>query len=178
MHKVSGLQDICCWNDGILLAAYRSYVTLTGHNPCTIDIIPPPNHLSSQLNWIHLLCSVHHASRYNRVKKNQLDAQLILSIFRHPLHVSGVSWPIIRRYNRMYTKIGTYYSFYCGPDSVVGIATGYRLDGPGIESQWRRDFPHLSRPALGPTQPPAQWVRGLSRGRSVTGAWRWPLTPF
>jgi len=41
-----------------------------------------------------------------RVKKNQLDAQLILSIFRHPVHVSGVSRPIIRRYNRMYTTLG------------------------------------------------------------------------
>jgi len=51
-----------------------------------------------------------------------------------------------------------------GRDSSVGIATGYGLDGPGIESQWGRDFPHLSRPALGPTQPPVQWVPGLSRG--------------
>ena len=41
-----------------------------------------------------------------------------------------------------------------GPSSVVGIATGYGLDGPGIESRWMRDFPHLSRPFLGPTQPP------------------------
>jgi hypothetical protein len=41
-----------------------------------------------------------------------------------------------------------------GPGSSVGIATGYGLDGPGIESRWERDFPHLSRPALGPTQPP------------------------
>jgi hypothetical protein len=46
-----------------------------------------------------------------RVKKNQLDAQIILSIFRQPLHVSGVSRSIIRRYNRMYTAVGTYYSF-------------------------------------------------------------------
>jgi len=57
------------------------------------------------------LCFVHRASRYNRVKKNQLDAQRILSIFRQPLHVSGVSRSIIRRYNRMYTTIGTWYSF-------------------------------------------------------------------
>ena len=36
-----------------------------------------------------------------------------------------------------------------GPGSVVGIAIDYGLDGLGIESRWRRDFPHLSRPALG-----------------------------
>ena len=56
--------------------------------------------------------------------------------------------------------------------SVVVIATGYGLVGPGIESRWRRDFPHLSRPALVSTQPPAQWTPGLFRGkeRSVRDA--------
>jgi hypothetical protein len=48
-----------------------------------------------------------------------------------------------------------------GPGSSVGIATGYGLDSSGIESRWVRDFPHLFRPALRPTQPP---VPGLSRG--------------
>ena len=34
-----------------------------------------------------------------------------------------------------------------GRNSSVGIATRYGLDGPGIESRWRRDFPH---PPWGP----------------------------
>jgi hypothetical protein len=51
-----------------------------------------------------------------------------------------------------------------GPGSVVGIATGYGMDGPRIEPRWGRDFPHLSRPALGPTQFPVLLVPGLSRG--------------
>jgi len=44
------------------------------------------------------------------------------------------------------------------------FATAYGLDGPGIEIGWERDFPHLSRPALRPTQPPVKWVPGLFRG--------------
>ena len=61
------------------------------------------------------------------------------------------------------TKFNTFTSIG-SRDSSVGIATRYGLDGPGIESWWGRDFPPPSRPALGPTQPPVQWVPGLSWG--------------
>ena len=40
----------------------------------------------------------------------------------------------------------------CGPGSSVGIATGYGMDGPGIESRWGTRFfsAPVSIPALGP----------------------------
>ena len=58
---------------------------------------------------------------------------------------------------------------YGGPGSSVGIATDYGLDGPGSNPGGDEIF-RPSRPALGPTQPPAQWVPGLSRGQSAAGA--------
>jgi len=68
-------------------------------------------------------------SRYNCVKKNQFDAQLILRIFRQPLYFSGVSRPIIRRYSRVYTRVGTYYSFsmtVCCPGCIDHSNKDYR----------------------------------------------------
>ena len=50
-----------------------------------------------------------------------------------------------------------------GPGSSVGIATDYGLDGSGSNPGGDEIF-RPSRPALGPTQPPVQWVLGLSRG--------------
>ena len=61
------------------------------------------------------------------------------------------------------------YVCVCGPGSSVGIMTGYWLDGPGIESRWGRDFPHLSRVALGPTQPSLHGYRVFPRGKERPG---------
>jgi hypothetical protein len=42
-----------------------------------------------------------------------------------------------------------------GRDTSIGIATCYRLDGPGIDSRVRDpNFPYTFRPALGHNQPP------------------------
>jgi len=43
-------------------------------------------------------------SPYNHVKKTQLDAQFILSIFCQPLHVLGISRSIIRWHNPMFSE--------------------------------------------------------------------------
>ena len=51
-----------------------------------------------------------------------------------------------------------------GRESVVGIATRYGLDHPGIGSLRRRNLPCPSRPTPRPIQLPALWVPGLSRG--------------
>ena len=59
-----------------------------------------------------------------------------------------------------------------GQFSSVGIATCCGMDGPGIKSRWRRDFPHPSRPVPGPTQPPIQWVPGLFPRGKAAGALR------
>jgi hypothetical protein len=75
--------------------------------------------------------------------------------------------PLLQQTVLEFAEVYIVLNYYCsvfagGPGSVVGIETGYGLDGPGIESQWGRDFRHLSRPALGPTQPPVQWALCLS----------------
>jgi hypothetical protein len=62
-------------------------------------------------------------------------------------------------------------NFEGGWDRLVSVMTCYGRDSPGIEYQWGRDFPQLSRLALGPTQPPIQRVlNGILDGK-VSGAW-------
>jgi hypothetical protein len=52
---------------------------------------------------------------------------------------------------------------------LVGKTTRYGLDGPGIEFRCGRVLPYTSRPFLGRTQPPMQWVEDLSQGWSGRG---------
>jgi hypothetical protein len=67
-------------------------------------------------------------------------------------------------------KLNLYTSYWhiYEPCSSVGIATDYGLDAPGIESRLGEIF-RPSKPVLWPTQPPVQWVPGLSWGKVRPG---------
>ena len=65
-----------------------------------------------------------------------------------------------------------------GLGSVVGTATAYGLDGPGIESRWGKYFPHLSR--MAPGAHPASCTMGTGSFLGVKSGWAVTLThlPF
>jgi hypothetical protein len=65
-------------------------------------------------------------------------------------------------------------------DSSLGIVMGYRLDGQGLIPSRGQIFlfSMVSKLALGPTQPPIQWVPwGDFAGGKVASAWSWPPLP-
>jgi len=114
--------------------------------------------------------------------------------------LSPLSWIIIyikprrvSKYNKVYTAVSrtvhkyglqpdNFKGFIChlwsrGPGQLTRHRDPLRLKGLGIESKWRRYFPHSTRLNLRPIQPPVQWVPGLFPGSSAAGALRWPPIP-
>jgi hypothetical protein len=92
-------------------------------------------------------CSVRHTDqRYCAVpvlSRRLLDShRILLKLIGNPLFIS------INEYREIFGL-----TLYSGPGSSDGIVTGHVLGGQGIESRLGRDFLHLSRQVLGPTQP-------------------------
>jgi hypothetical protein len=83
-----------------------------------------------------------------------------------------VEWLTLLLYIRRRVSSGSIVSDYGLDDRAIGVRS----------PAGAKVFPlvSVSRPALGPTQPPVQWVPGvLSPGcNSAAGAWHWPLTPI
>jgi hypothetical protein len=71
--------------------------------------------------------------------------------------------------SRVFSLYECYFHAPGSRDSAVGIATGYRLDGRcSIPGRDKIFLFTASRPALGSTQPPIQWVtEALSPGREA-----------
>jgi hypothetical protein len=61
---------------------------------------------------------------------------------------------------------------------LVGIATRYGLEGPGIEFRWGQGLPRPSRLVLEYTNPLVKLVADPFSEGKAAGAWFWLPTPI
>ena len=110
--------------------------------------------------------------QYNLARSRRHAGQ----VRRHDDSAHCVTYPLVVNISPRMVEISggfkTSYQILCGPGSVVGIATGYGLDGPGIESRWGGDiFRTCSDRPCGPPSLLYNGYRvfpGVKSGRSVT----------
>ena len=99
------------------------------------------------------------------------------------LDSSWISWmvsnlrPFIRSFSlgKRKKSQGARSGEYGGWGTTVGVATGYGLDGPGIESRWKSRFSVTDQ--TGPGAHPVSCTIGLLPWGKAAGAWLWPPTP-
>jgi hypothetical protein len=120
-----------------------------------LDRVPTTTEINYRLHSTLNLVQAHYKGNKHGIPKS--SALRVYNLFQ-PHSTSFLqgekrtSWTAIKR--NFYIYLAQTVDFV--GRSSVDIATGYGLDGPGIEPRRGWDFPHLSRPALGPTQPPVQ----------------------
>jgi hypothetical protein len=166
-HKeVTGWQFlVLCWN----VQHFRGYAVQRVWDPVGMEHLESSHDHARDLSW------------WPNKGLGVFVAQQCCRIYQHIMHLvhrhlrmshcSWVPWSFIAL-PQLIVEFGALCMQSVGRDSVVGITTRCWLGGPGIESRWGRDFPHPSRPALGPTQPTKNGYRvsfpGVNRpGRGV-----------
>jgi hypothetical protein len=132
-----------------------------------ISVAFNPWHLQTQVSFLNQ----GHIKNYYAVRvRTNCNTQISLDSMRKSTTATLVTRCRPENYTVSVTLSG-------GRDNVVSTATRYGLGGQEIESRWRRDLPHPSRPALGITHPPVQWERGFFPGGKAAGTWPWPPIP-
>ena len=107
------------------------------------------------LNWLAGLSNVHLVTHtMNAVYSWVLQSQIVFHTMAEAGNLLG--------WQTMSFGFASFIILSSGMDSIVGIATHYRLDRPRIKPQWRGDFPCQSRLFPTPTQPTIHQVQGLS----------------
>ena len=110
---------------------------------------------------LHSRCQTGSCWIYGGLSCTGIDFSPSTSVFPYHYHSTD---PPCSYFIHLLSTVSCWYS-------SAGIATRYGLDAPGIESRWGRDFPHPSRPALGPPSLVYNGYRVFPGGKAA-GEWR------
>jgi len=113
------------------------------HIPLPYAPVIPETHTQTRSRWRGLAVPSTSAPYHHRQLTNNAPAGTVIDHSRHQLSVTLKLHHMGCRYESV--RCTSYISnSYLYMRSVVGIATRYGLDGPGIESRWAARFSALA----------------------------------
>jgi len=131
---------------------YGRYFSTEVCNTFFSSVLCPALHIF--LPWLHRNTNVRWSCNF-RISTLYNFLHFIASTCKTPVS------SLLKNSRSWYIYIYIYICVCGGVGSSVSLATDYRLDGPGSNPGENEIF-RPSRPTLAPTQPPLQWVPGLS----------------
>jgi len=106
--------------------------------------------------------------RYPKIFKTAHTNQLGMTT--KPGYIPNIKTVILHFFKHSRNKVGR--------DISVGIAPHYRLDGPGIKSEWGARFSAPVQTGSGAHPASHTMCTGSFPGGKAAGTWRWPPTPY